>query len=163
MRTRDSYRRRHEDADTRKSNRRLPINASIARLVCLAQDASDAGKHEYVLNFSVTDNAVARQRGYGVKTAYIMKAVNLINSNPRCGWNYYISGQTPDQNRYPSIIVYFEYTDSDGKFQVSFHTPWNSMPESLTAQLNTGRQTHWNHCIGGSRRDCQRLIDRFGL
>lgn len=162
---RHPYRRESEEnkeVSVRK-NKRLPLEASIARLVCLAQDASDSGKYEQVLNFRNTNNAVARKHGYSVKTSYIMKAIKIINSNPRCGWNYYISGQTPDQNRYPSVIVYFEYKDDGNRYQVSFHTPWSLVPDNMTAQMTKGRQTRWNHQIGGSRRDCQRLIKRFDL
>lgn len=166
-RDRRTFRRYEETvANTKEvsTNKRLPLHASIARLVCLAQDASDSGKYESVLKFQNTDNTTARNRGYSIKTAYILKAVKLINSNPRCGWNYFVSGQTPDQNKYPSVIVYFEYTDADNtRYQISFHTPWSLLPESLTSQMNKGRQTHWNHHIGGSRNDCKRLIKRFGL
>lgn len=161
---RHPYRRESvENEVSVRKNKRLPLEASIARLVCLAQDASDSGKFESVLTFRNTNNAVAHKHGYSVKTAYIMKAVKLINSNPPCGWNYYVSGQTPDQNRYPSVIVYFEYKDGGNRYQVSFHTPWSLVPDTMTAQMTKGRRTRWNHQIGGSRRDCQRLINMFDL
>lgn len=153
-----------ETTDTKEvSNKRLPLEASIARLVCLAQDASDSGKYEAVLNFRNTDNSVARERGYSVKTTYIMKAVKLISSNPRCGWNYCISGQTPDQNNYTSVIVYFEYKDDRRRYQISFHTPWSLVPQSMETHMTKGRRTRWNHNIGGSRYNCQRLINMFDL
>ena len=144
-------------------NKRLSLEAPIARLVCLAQDASDSGKYENILNFRNTDNSVARERGYRVKTAYIEKAVKLINSNPLCGWNYHVSGQTPDQNKNASIIVYFEYKDDENRYQVSFHTPWSLVSDSMETLMTKGRNTRWNHKIGGSRKDCQRLIEVFNL
>ncbi len=144
-------------------NKRLSLEASIARLVCLAQDASDSGKYEHVLNFRNTDNSVARERGYRIKTAYIEKAVKLINSNPRCGWNYFVTGQTPDQNKNPSVIVYFEYKNDGNRYQVSFHTPWSLISTDLESMMTKGRNTRWNHKIGGSRKDCQRLIEMFDL
>lgn len=162
---RHSYRRESvmETEVSVHKNKRLPLEASIARLVCLAQDASDSGKYESVLNFRNTDNSVARKRGYNVKSAYILKAVKLINSNPRCGWNYFVSGQTPDQNRHPSIIIYFEYKNDGNRYQISFHTPWNLAPPNMETQMTKGRTTRWNHQIGGSRYNCQRLIDMFDL
>ena len=162
---RHPYRRESvENEVSVRKNKRLPLEASIARLVCLAQDASDSGKFESVLTFRNTNNAVAHKHGYSVKTAYIMKAVKLINSNPRCGWNYYISGQTPDQNGYKSVIVYFEYKDDGNhRYQISFHTPWDLIPTSMETQMTKGRNTRWNHNIGGSRYNCQRLINMFDL
>lgn len=162
---RHSYRRESvvEEVSVHK-NKRLPLEASIARLVCLAQDASDSGKFESVLNFRNTDNTTARERGYSVKTTYIMKAVKLINSNPRCGWNYYVSGQTPDQNNYDSVIVYFEYKgDGNHRYQISFHTPWSLVPPSMETHMTKGRNTRWNHRSGSSRYNCQRLINMFDL
>ena len=163
-RRRNSYNREAvvEEAPIRK-NKRLPLDASIARLVCLAQDASDSGKYENVLKFQNTDNSVSRKQGYRVKTAYIEKAVKLINSNPRCGWNYFVTGQTPDQNKHPSIVVYFEYTNDGIRYQVSFHTPWSLITPGMETLMTKGRPTRWNHKIGGSRRDCQRLINTFDL
>lgn len=165
-RRRNSYKRdaveTKEEVSVRK-NKRLPLNASIARLVCLAQDASDSGKYEHALKFRNTDNSVARERGYRVKTVYIEKAVKLINSNPRCGWNYFVSGQTPDQNKNPSVIVYFEYKNDGNRYQVSFHTPWSLISTGMEALMAKGRNTRWNHKIGGSRRDCQSLIKMFDL
>lgn len=161
---RNPYRRESvENEVSVRKNKRLPLEASIARLVCLAQDASDSGKFESFLTFRNTDNSVARERGYNVKTAYILKAVRLINSNPRCGWNYFVSGQTPDQNRHPSIIVYFEYKNDGNRYQISFHTPWSLAPTSMETQMTKGRTTRWNHQSDGSRYNCQRLIDMFDL
>lgn len=97
---------------------------------------------------------------YKAKTQYILKAIRLINSNRRCGWNYWVK-RTLDQNGYSSIITYFEYKNDGLKVQISFHTPFSKSPVELDKMANgkKGRICHWDH--GSSRKNCQLLIDRF--
>lgn len=104
--------------------------------------------------------AKADDFGYDAKAQYILKAILLINSNRRCGWNYWVK-RTPDQHGYSSIITYFEYKNDGIKLQISFHTPIGRAPDSLIDLCGKGRRCHWDY--GSSRNNCQILIDIFNF
>lgn len=138
------------------------IERNIAKTVCLAQNASDAGKGIYELRFSNTDTRFA-DRGYSSKNVYIQRAISMIRNSKPCGWNFYITGITPDQKGNDSVVIYFQYKDVSGnRYEISFHTPADQA-RAMMADTTKGRKTHWNHDIGGSRNDCQRLIELFNL
>ena len=142
---------------------RTPYEAarSIARKVVLAQDASDAGKRTSVL--SMNASTAYSSKGYAAKNTYILAALREISTTKPCGWNFYVIPDQKDQNGYWSVITYFQYRSVDGvRYEVSFHTPAGKA-EFLRPFFNKGRKTHWNRKIGGSRQDCQALIDMFNL
>lgn len=99
---------------------------------------------------------------YRDKSAWMEKALKMIVS-AKSGWDFYVECNKADQNGYSSTIVYFQYTDADNnRYEVSFHTP-TSKNWGLRPYIGKGRKTHWNHKIGGSKADAQRLIDYFNL
>ena len=140
---------------------RLSPEAEIARLICLAEAASDSGKGFSVLNFRRTSSDNANEYAYTAKPKYIRKAINLINSNPRLGWNYWVE-QAPDQNGYDSVIVYFDYKVNGKRIQVSFHTPLG-IAGDLIRYIGKGRKTRWNKKLMGSIAACRMLINQFNL
>lgn len=146
---------RHRACYHREDRRERVINADDATVYL--NDRSELG-----LLFTNPEFAAKAERfGYSEKTAYILKALRLINSNRRCGWNYWVE-RTADQNGYSSIITYFEYkNDGTDELQISFHTPFNKSPVELDkmAYGKKGRRCHWDR--KGSRKNCQILIDKF--
>lgn len=140
---------------------RLSPDAEIARLICLAEAASDSGKGFSVLTFRRTASDNANEYAYAAKPKYIRKAINLINSNPRLGWNYWVE-QAPDQNGCDSVIVYFDYKVNGKRIQVSFHTPLG-IARDLIPFIGKGRKTRWNKKLMGSIAACKTLIRHFNL
>lgn len=134
----------------------------LQKLICInivaAQIASDAGKGIYDIDFNhlnIKSFKMAEKFAYDVKPGFILKAIEIINSNPQCGINYYVSADE-DQNGYDSVIVYFDIKINDERFQVSFHTPLNKA-DDLIRLVGTGRKTRWRRIVG-SRESCQKLI-----
>lgn len=142
-------------------NNTLKNARRIARLVVLAQDASDAGKGKN----QICDTEMSRRyaaTGYGAKLHYIIAALKAINANRPCGWHYYVEA-SPDQNGHASYIAYFQYKDAEGvRYELSFHTPWELGAE-LRPFLGKGRKTHWNGRIGGAAADANALVALFNL
>ena len=133
---------------------------SIARKVVLAQDASDAGKRTSVL--SMNTSTEYSSKGYAAKNTYILAALKEISTTKPCGWNFYVMPDQKDQNGYCSVITYFQIKLDGVRYEISFHTPAGKA-EFLKPFFNKGRKTHWNGKLGGSRQDCQALIDLFTL
>lgn len=147
---------RHRACYHREDRREVILNKDDSTIYL--NDRSELG-----LVFTNPDFATKAERfGYSEKTTYILKALHLINSNRRCGWNYWVK-RTADQNGYSSVITYFEYKNDDGgdKLQISFHTPFSKSPFELDKMANKkkGRVCHWDQ--KGSRKNCQILIDKF--
>lgn len=133
----------------------------IARLVILAQDASDAGKRIDALDLRISKR-YTREEGYAAKNVYILTAIKTIANSKPCGWNFYVEANRPDQNGYSSVITYFQYKLDGVRYEVSFHTPVGQAG-ALKPFFSKGRKTHWNGVINGSRQDCQTLADIFNL
>lgn len=134
----------------------------IARLVVLAQDASDSGKNMCMLNMHMS-NRYTQYAGYDAKNKYIALALKRISSCKPCGWNFY-TNKEGDQNGYPSVLTYFQYSDEHGnRYDICFHTPLYQAENSFAEFIGKGRRTHWNGKIGGARRDCQKLVELFNL
>jgi hypothetical protein len=99
-----------------------------------------------------------------VKTAYILNAIALIRSNDQDMFRYYVSGKTPDQNGFGSVIVYFDVKLEGKRRQVSFHTPWNQVEGTILERLiGSGRKTRWDKNVGGSSDTCYDLAEYFHL
>lgn len=138
------------------------INRLIAKAICQAQIASDAGKHRYEISpMKNRADASATRYKYRVKEDFILSALKMIRSS-RSMFNYYCVEEA-DQNGYPSVIVYFDCKLPGGRYQVSFHTPLNKASNELVKLCGSGRKTRWDKEIGGSRVACQAMIDYFGL
>lgn len=133
----------------------------IARLVLLAQDASDAGKGINTLDLNISKRYTQR-KGYAAKNVYILAAIKTIANSKPCGWNFYVDPFKPDQNGNQSIITYFQYKLDGVRYEVSFHTPADQA-SGLKPFFSKGRKTHWNGVINGPRKDCQHLADIFSL
>lgn len=159
------------------------VNSKIAGYICLAQQASDAGKGRYIV-FRKKDGKIndddygyghgrrhgnrmtrnkknyAQRNAYSVKEEFILRAINLIR-NTKSNFNYFIEA-SPDQNGFASYITYFDFKIEGKRFQVSFHTPQN-LGKKLKKYINTGRKTRWDHAVGGSVIACQELIKYYNL
>ena len=139
------------------------INRLIAKAICQAQIASDAGKHRYEISpmKNRTDASATRYK-YRVKEDFILSALRMIRSSHKSMFNYYCVEEA-DQNGYPSVVVYFDCKMPDGRCQVSFHTPLNKASDELVKMCGSGRKTRWDKEIGGSRNACQAMINYFNL
>lgn len=139
----------------------MTMATKIIRAIIMAQIASDAGKGEYGDGGRCRGDRLAKYRGYAAKPHYIAAAIKMINTTPRCGINYYCT-TAPDQNGYPSVLVYFDIRWEGHRYQLSFHNP----PQHsglLRQYIGKGRPTRWNKWRGGSRADARTLIEIFGL
>lgn len=136
------------------------IEKEIARNVVLAQVASDSGK-KLEASVEIKGSRGARDLGYGIKINYILTALKLIRRN-KTQFSYWAE-ESPDQNGYGSVIVYFEFPLWGEILQVSFHTPESLVPREMWQLVNTGRYTEWNGVIGGSRACCEKLKEVFEL
>lgn len=131
------------------------IKSLILKNICLAQVASDGGKGKNSCHdIKVRGNKYAFYKGYAEKDNYILKALALLTTSPRCGINFYIE-KKPDQNGYASLIAYFDIKIKDERYQVSFHSPYNK--SKLHSYVGKGRKTRWTKEVGGSREACIEL------
>lgn len=135
----------------------------IARLVVLAQDASDAGKKLNIVRMN-KNKRFTQYAEYYAKNKYIKLALKRISTCKPCGWNFYVH-EEDDQNGYPSVLTYFQYKDKENgkRYDICFHTPAYQARQWFPEFIGRGRKTHWNGIIGGARRDCQALADHFDL
>ena len=130
------------------------LNKEIARHICLAQTASDAGKGLNIL--SLEGDKRAKLWGYSLKDKEIIKAISLINSSKitECQLRYYVA-EMPDQNGNKSRVVYFYNTQE--KIQISFHT----FCGEIKNHKNKGVPMQWDK--RNPRENCQKLIEIFNL
>lgn len=116
----------------------------IAKLICLAQIASDSGKgiHSLILKDDKFLSKKAANAGYNIKDDFILSAINLIRSNPKVGWSYkMVEGK--DKNNNNCRIIYFNFTKSKTYFQISFHAFSKRKYENI---INTGvLSIEWNN------------------
>ena len=137
------------------------LETEIARAIVRAQMASDRGKLISELGGSSRLSRGAKKLGYEVKPEYIVTAIKLIRCNPRGSFNYFVVA-APDQNRYPSVLVYFDIRlPNCERVQVSFHTP-RGKADLLEPYINTGRRTHWRKSLC-SREACKLLAEYYDL
>ena len=121
----------------------------VAKLVCLAQIASDAGKMSWCVEHART--LTPMEGGYGLKDDYIRQALAL-----RHPWVHVGVDMSPNDIG-SKCIIYFEFEGVKG--QVSFHSfakrweKWTHLDQGLT----------WDGILGGSRDTCHRLNSRFNL
>lgn len=140
------------------SNQKDLTARQIARAIVMAQIASDAGKKIYDLR--LRGDRGPNEIGYGLKEAMIIRALRMIDTNPKMGFNYWCE-MTPDQNGYPSILIYFDIKADGRRLQVSFHNPRSC--KALKKWINKGRKTRWDRVRYGSRSACTELIEIFDL
>lgn len=144
-----------------KKMHRNSIEKEISKNIVLAQVASDTGKKLETTALEIKDSRGARDLGYGLKVHYILSAIKLIRKN-KTQFSYWVE-ESPDQNGYGSVVVYFEFPLWGEMLQVSFHTPESLVPREMWRLVNTGRPTVWNGIIGGSRQCCETLKEVFNL
>lgn len=122
----------------------------IVRAIVMAQACSDAAKHR---NAQIYLKSFGRcPKDYDFKAQMIVRALKLIDSNPPMGIHYWLSKER-DQNRYPSILVYFDIKVEDTRYQISFHTPLRKAGE-LKKWVGKGRPTHWRKANEDGRLNC---------
>ena len=145
-------------------NRSQYIQRQAILNIILAQIASDAGKG--IFDISIKDKRcdLAKIKAYDIKDRFILDAIKIIDSNPRCGVNYFVES-TPDQNGYQSMLVYFDINFYGCRFQVSFHSPADKT--SLKNLSQKGRKTHWikrdSNTQIGSREACEQMAQVLNL
>ena len=132
---------------------------SIIKNIILAQIASDGGKNIKTLQ-NMKGAKEASKKGYAVKDKYIKTAITLINTTPMSGINYYVE-EKPDQNGYPSMVIYFDIKLNEKRYQISFHSPKNRT--TLSHFCSKGRKTRWTKEINGSREACIELASILSL
>ena len=79
-----------------------------------AQEASDAGKGIYELNF----NSYAKYHGYAVKDKYILDAIKEIIKSRKKDVYFYV---TRDES-IDSYLIYFNIRMCGKRYQMSFHS-----------------------------------------
>lgn len=142
------------------------LNKMIARAIIAAQLCSDGGKRNRQLisqirrlseNYHFWDTQWIE--GYSNKTYWLNRAIQMINCSKEQIYHYWIQ-DSPDQNGYPSVIVYFNFKLDGKRHQVSFHTPANQVTGMLKRN-KTGRKTRWDNKTGGSRESCLLLFKTY--
>ena len=132
-------------------------NKAVAKAILMAQIASDAGKGLNILNHINGDfDEHIKELGYRAKDGFIKKAINIIRSGGT-DFNYYVDSGL-DQNGNASKIIYFDFKVNGRRQQISFHSfsGWKGY-------IGSGRKTHWNHDLGGSRMACQLLKKEYNM
>ena len=132
------------------------INKTL-RYIMLAQLASDSGKNEVVPSdprVKLCGGEGAYYGRYWAKPKYILSAIKIIDSNKPFGINYNVKME-PDQNGYPSYIVYFDIGAGiipgiEKRKQISFHNPI-STTKVFKGYVGKGRTTRWNKNAGESK------------
>ena len=132
----------------------MGLNKSVARLVVLAQTASDGGKsswaeeYDQVLSSIEGGTRLARSaqsvfyRGYSVKDAFVLQAIEAIAHNKRSGFTFHVTRKSFIDSRgmwNESFIVYFNFKIDDEHYQISFH----SFNEKLWKYLGGPCSTRW--------------------
>lgn len=143
----------------------------VCRQICLAQLASDEAKGNHYGGLDYRNNALKsyfiplnRNECYDEKDKHILNAITIIDNNSPFGINYYLI-HDKDQHGYPCYIIYFELKIKGWKLQISFHSFSKNLGKRLNNKktLQKGRKTKWNKEIGGSRENCQMIINHFGF
>lgn len=135
----------------------MDLSKDIARYICLAQIASDAGKNTFKL--SIEGAKEAKKYGYHVKDSYILTAIKNINKLHSKEWGYFVL-KAPDQNGTSSKIIYFLYRENGMRLQISFHS-FSGGEIKKMAEKTTGMTQRWDH--KSSRKNCQILKRIFNL
>lgn len=88
---------------------------------------------------------------YKQKEIYIKKALNELKTKRHSNVSYKIE-KKPDQNGYPSNIIYFEFKVKGKLYQFSFHQPrGNKKPQG-------DLKIKWDRCIGGCQQAYKELV-----
>lgn len=88
---------------------------------------------------------------YNKKEIYIKKALNELKNQRHSNVSYKIE-KGPDQNGYPSNIIYFEFKVKGELYQFSFHQPrGKKLPQGNSS-------IKWNRRIGGCQQAYKELV-----
>ena len=146
----------------------MDLDKRIARAIIAAQLCSDGGKRDRrliskIIRFSSDDYFWKTQwsKGYSRKTFWLNRAIQMIDCSKEQTYHYWVENN-PDQNGYPSTIVYFDFKIDGRRHQVSFHTPANQVIGELERN-KSGRKTRWDKEIGGSREAAYLLFQKYGF
>jgi hypothetical protein len=145
---------------------RLSVYKETLRAIVMAQAASDFGKGRYPNpshKLRPRRWKGAQKMAYAIKVQEIVRALKMIDTNPRMGINYYVTIDK-DQNGKKSIVTFFDIKLSNDRMQISFHTPIiNPESKQLSKWVGKGRKTRWSARHGGSRSCAERLTELFCL
>lgn len=144
----------------------MDLDKRIARAIIAAQLCSDGGKRDRrlltkIIRFTADDIFWKTQwnKGYSRKTFWLNRAIQMIDCSKEQDYHYWVENN-PDQNGYPSTIVYFDFKLDGRRHQVSFHTPANQVIGVLERN-KSGRKTRWDKQIGGSRESTYLLFQKY--
>lgn len=134
------------------------VDLEIARLICAAQIASDAGK--YIFDLKIKDdktlNGKAYFGGYYIKDSLIYAALTLCRNTEKSHWSYSLKRE-PDQKGYMSNCVIFQYNDTGVYGQVSFHF---FKKNRFKKMMNSGSDLKWDN--GSSRAAAYAIYKHLG-
>lgn len=149
------------------------LAAKIVRTVLAAQVASNIGKMSSEGLDLLTGRLKHQARnGYAAKPKLEIEAIRLINiytgiqrkagNETGLSINYFLM-DTPDQNGYDSILVYFDFKYKSHRYQVSFHNPWSiDIARMMSSKINSGRCTHWDRgCSMESIAELALLVENW--
>lgn len=123
------------------------MTKEIARLLVLAQAASDEGKGKVLLSGLLTEKLrLKAERGYPMKDIAIHELVKLISKYPQKDIHFYVCEDVQCIAKY---IVYFDIHASWGKMQISFH----SFDRRLKEYLRGSRKSHTEWASWQSSRE----------
>ena len=121
------------------ANSRRDLKREIARMIVLAQCASDGGKGNEP-KFWTRYSSKTWYRGYDAKDELIMRAIRMIQCSKSSAFRFRVTQRT-----FSEALVYFEVRIDGMVYQVSFH----SFSREL-ARLGTSRQEPYDskgwHC-----------------
>ena len=144
----------------------MDLDKRIARALVAAQLCSDGGKRDRrlltkIIRFTSDDIFWKTQwnKGYSRKTFWLNRAIQMIDCSKEQDYHYWIEN-SPDQNGYDSVIVYFDFKIDGKRHQISFHTPKNQV-KGLLEKNKSGRKTRWDKEIGGSREAAYLLFQKY--
>ena len=120
----------------------------IATDIIRAQVASDGGKFIVCPALDTMWGKFYKvfRQGYDAKDHNIEGAIRKIQSYKNSSFKFNVR-RTPDQNGYPSYIIYFNYKLNGERRQISFHSPANrgwSTYEKYCSKAGSN-MIHWDH------------------
>ena len=134
----------------------------IARILYLAQSASDGGKGIYKLpNDSGVSHyqdsyRICYKKAYAAKDSLIIRAIDLINRSHDKTVRFSVREST-DQNGQKCYLVYFDFKVEGKREQVSFH----SFNDELRKFVSNSKKSTWSK--DRSSRDTVLLVSRKGI
>lgn len=135
------------------------MTKQIARLLLLAQAASDEGKGKTLLSSLIVENKTRAlaEDGYSEKDIAIMELVQLLSRYPQRDCHFYVC---KDAQKVAHYIVYFDVVFNGRRCQISFHSFDGRLKRFLSGSCNS--HVEWS-CWESSRENAYELALKYGL